>query len=108
MIESYLNTLKKYFEFKGRADKKEFWIFYLINFCFLIVLTKISETYGAIFWACVLLPHVAVFIRRMHDRNLSGWYSILPPINIFEALIKGTKGSNNYGPDPKEAADKSS
>ncbi len=50
----------------------------------------------------VLLPGIAVGVRRMHDVNKSGWYLLIPLYNLILACTPGTVGPNEYGADPKE------
>ncbi|MCJ7520058.1 MAG: DUF805 domain-containing protein, partial [Anaerolineaceae bacterium] len=49
----------------------------------------------------IAIPLMAVGVRRMHDTDHSGWWILVPIVNIVFALIEGTKGDNKYGPDPK-------
>jgi uncharacterized membrane protein YhaH (DUF805 family) len=49
------------------------------------------------------LPLLGVLVRRMHDIDKSGWYVLIPVYGwIILPLYEGTKGPNQYGPDPKE------
>jgi uncharacterized membrane protein YhaH (DUF805 family) len=52
----------------------------------------------------VLLPSVAVGIRRMHDTDHSGWWIIVPLVNLIFACTDGTPSSNRFGPSPKAIA----
>ncbi|MFM5949004.1 MAG: DUF805 domain-containing protein [Novosphingobium sp.] len=67
-------------------------------------------------WALgTLIPNIALTVRRLHDRDMSGWWylgfivlSIIPLIGIIAAIaylvlmcLEGTKGPNRFGPDPK-------
>ena len=56
---------------------------------------------GNLYSLAVLLPAIAVTIRRMHDVGKSGWYCLIPIYNIVLAATEGEKGANQYGPDPK-------
>ena len=49
----------------------------------------------------VLLPSVAVGVRRMHDTDHSGWWILLPIVNLIFACTEGTRGPNRFGADPK-------
>jgi uncharacterized membrane protein YhaH (DUF805 family) len=49
----------------------------------------------------ILLPAIGAGIRRMHDTNHSGWWILLPIVNLIFAIIEGDKGENRFGPDPK-------
>lgn len=54
-----------------------------------------------IYELAVFIPSIAVGVRRMHDVNKSGWFLLIPVYNIVLAATDGTKGDNEYGPDPK-------
>lgn len=114
-------VLKKYADFTGRARRKEFWMFILFSFIISIVLSIIDRalglTYGykdnsgvlsSIFSLAILVPTLAVAVRRMHDTNRSGWWIAINLICcigwiwfIVLAAQEGTPGDNQYGPDPK-------
>ena len=51
-------------------------------------------------WA-VMLPSIAVGVRRMHDTNHSGWWLLCPIVNLIFACTEGTRGENRFGADPK-------
>jgi uncharacterized membrane protein YhaH (DUF805 family) len=116
----YTDVLKKYVEFSGRARRQEYWMFFLISFIISTVLSGIDRAIGTnsssggllqgIYGLAVLLPTIAVNIRRLHDTNRSGWWVLLwlipilgwIPVIVFLAQ-DGTPGDNKYGPDPKAA-----
>lgn len=56
-----------------------------------------------IYSLAVLIPGIAVAIRRMHDVGKSGWYILIPIYNLILACTDGDKGQNEYGADPKES-----
>ncbi len=108
--------LKKYAEFNGRSRRKEYWMFTL--FCLLIaivagiidgMLTGLDPSgigyIGLVFQLGVLVPSIAVAIRRMHDVGKSGWFILVPIYNLVLACTEGQKGNNEYGPDPKGNGD---
>ncbi len=102
----FTKVLKNYANFEGRARRAEYWYFVLYNliisFGIGFVGGMISLPWlGNIYSLAVLLPAIAVSIRRMHDINKSGWYILIPIYNIVLAATEGDKGSNQYGPDPK-------
>ncbi len=113
----YLQVLKKYAVFKGRARRKEYWVFMLINTTVMAILMmieavtgiqdiySISDLYGLV----VAIPVSAVATRRLHDTGRSGWWQFLIlvlvigwiPLLIW--LLKDSDdGNNKYGPNPKE------
>ena len=68
----YLKVLSQYADFNGRARRKEMWMFILINAVISIALGMIHSTVGSIYQLAVLVPSIAVQIRRMHDVGKSG------------------------------------
>ena len=103
----YLEVLKKYAEFDGRARRSEFWYFTLFSIIISIALGVLgaamkSELLGNIYSLAVLVPSIAVAIRRMHDVGKSGWYCLIPIYNLILAFTAGDVGPNQYGPDPKD------
>ena len=107
----FFRALAKYAVFKGRARRKEYWYFYLFYLIFALILGVIlgvlhlqdhTELFTRLFQVAFLLPILAVGVRRMHDVNRSGWYILIPIYNLILACTDGTRGPNDYGPDPKE------
>ena len=117
----YLEALKKYAVFGGRSRRKEYWYFLLFNIIVAIVLAWIDALLGTfsssgigvlsgIYGLAILIPSLAVTVRRLHDIDRSGWWIL---INLFPligsivllvfAVSEGTPGNNQYGPNPKEA-----
>ena len=108
----YTEPLKKYAVFSGRASRAEYWYFSLFNFVIAFVLGLIEGGLGValesddsvlanIYSLAVLIPSLAVGVRRMHDIDKSGWYILIPLYNLVLALYDGTEGDNKYGSDPK-------
>ncbi len=110
----YLEVLKKYAVFSGRARRKEYWMFVLFNFIIIFVLELIGggmkkavggySIPSTIYQLAVLVPSLSVGVRRMHDTNHNGWWIICPIVNLVFAVIEGTQGENRYGSDPKAVA----
>ncbi len=112
LIENYKKVLKDYSNFSGRAGRAEFWNFFLANFIIMLVLSIISKIIGdetntlsSIYNLFVLLPGLAVGIRRLHDVGKSGWMMLVSLIPIVGAIwilileIKvGDPNENEYGP----------
>ena len=95
-----------YANFNGRARRKEFWMFYLIYVIISIVASIIDAIIGmqivsGLLSLALLVPTIAVGIRRMHDIGKSGWFILIPIYNIILWATEGDKGENQYGPDPK-------
>ncbi len=89
----YIKVLNQYFDFKGRARRKEFWMFFLFNSIFLIIATILDNVLGIlvinftkksfgplylIYYLVTLIPYLAVIVRRLHDVGKSGWFLLLP------------------------------
>ena len=110
----YLNPLKKYVQFDGRASVKEFWMFFLCNFIVELIIGFIQgildiSILGGIYSLAILLPSLALAIRRLHDQSKAGWWilvSLIPLIGwiwyIVLMCLSGTVGPNQYGEDPKD------
>ena len=97
---------RKYADFTGRATRSEFWWFVLFLFLADIVLLAILHILWLIFTVGVLLPRIAVAVRRLHDIDRSGWWILLALIPLVGAIVliiwyctKGTAGANRFGPD---------
>ena len=118
----YLEALKKYAVFSGRARRAEYWYFVLFNLIVAFVLALIDTLLGTttgvssfgllsgIYSLAVLIPTLAVMVRRLHDIDRTGWWlliNLVPLVGtivlLVFALTPGTPGSNQYGPDPKQA-----
>ena len=107
-MDWYLKALGQYANFSGRAGRREFWIFTLVNVAIFIILKIISfDIITIIFSLAILIPSLAVQVRRLHDIGKSGlWVLInLVPIIGFIVLIvfcvrEGEPGANDYGPHP--------
>ena len=126
-MEWMLMPLRRYADFQGRSRRMEYWMFVLFTFLIFIVPWILMFVLGAtgshpsplaIIPALVLLvaalgliiPSIAVQVRRFHDQDKSGWLVLLGLIPFVGGLIvlvfmclEGTQGPNQYGPDPKGA-----
>jgi len=112
----YLEVLKKYAQFDGRSHRTEYWMFALISFLISMALNVVEilvggpGILGTIYGLAVLVPSIAVGIRRLHDTNRSGWWILLGfvccvgwIVLIVFAVEDSTPGDNQYGPNPKQA-----
>ena len=107
--------LKKYAQFSGRSRRKEYWLYTLfyvaITFLTFYVDAVMGEGEGVLsllLWLLLLVPGIAVIVRRLHDIDKSGWWSIIlfipligPIVIIVFMCLDGTSGTNRFGPDPK-------
>lgn len=104
-----------YANFTGRAQRSQYWWFALFSFVGSIILNVIDAAlFGAnatilsLLWSLALLiPSIAVGVRRLHDLDKSGWWLLLALIPLIGALVliywfvqRGTEGDNQYGADP--------
>jgi uncharacterized membrane protein YhaH (DUF805 family) len=113
MINYYTGVLKNYVGFQGRARRAEFWQFTLVSVVISIVLDAIGAAakfplLGSLYGLAVLLPTLAVTVRRLHDTDRSGWWVLLDIIPIVGWIVvlvflclDSTPGANKYGPNPK-------
>lgn len=113
----YLAVLKKYAQFSGRARRTEYWMFVLFNIIISAVLGVIegvigtSGAIGLLYSLAVLIPALAVSVRRLHDTDRSGWWLLIALVPLFGAIVlivfaaqEGKPGTNAYGPNPKTEA----
>lgn len=102
----YLKVLQNYATFSGRARRKEYWMFTLFSTIISIVLGIVAaiinfELLSSLYSLAVMIPSIAVGVRRMHDVGKSGWFLLIPIYNLILACTDGEQGENAYGPDPK-------
>ena len=109
-FDFFVRALKNYAKFDGRARRKEFWSFFLIYCLFYILvglldlLMGTSGLFGLLYAMAMLIPYIAVGIRRMHDTGRSGWWILLPIGNLIYWAEDAKPGQNQYGGNPKEAS----
>lgn len=113
-------VLKNYANFSGRASKSEFWYFVLANFIISFVLSLIDKAIGiqilsGLYSLAVLVPGLAVSVRRLHDIGKSGWALLIALIPFVGAIIlivwdvqAGQPDANSYGEVPKDTPDEAS
>lgn len=112
----YLTVLKRYAVFTGRACRSEYWLFVLINVIVAIVLGVIEGMLGSpgivsgLYSLAVLVPSLAVTVRRLHDTGRSGWWILIGLVPIIGGLVllifvvlPGTAGPNPFGEGPDGA-----
>jgi uncharacterized membrane protein YhaH (DUF805 family) len=103
----YVEVLKKYAVFSGRASRREYWMFVLINLGISLALIALEAMLGGkgyiynLYSLAVFLPSLGAAIRRMHDTNRSGWWILLPIVNIVFLAQDSQPGTNRFGPNPK-------
>lgn len=114
----YIEVLKKYAVFSGRATRAEYWYFYLFNNLIGFVIGVIVGIVGTriiilfyLYFLALLIPGWAVAVRRLHDIGKSGWWVFISGIPIVGSIwlivlkaTDSTPGENKYGPNPKGVA----
>ena len=123
-MEYFMDVLKnKYAKFDGRARRAEYWYFtlfsvlaylipYFISFLGIAMESQVISWLGMLLLVLValglLIPSLAVCVRRLHDLNKSGWNYFIGLIPLVGGIIllvwfctEGNRFTNNYGPDPK-------
>ncbi|GHF49824.1 uncharacterized membrane protein YhaH (DUF805 family) [Deinococcus metalli] len=139
-MNEYLNVIRNnYANFQGRARRREFWMFTLINTVILVLLqipvqgavlamaaqqdsenaglgamTGVTLIFGVlllIYSLAVLVPSLAVSVRRLHDTGKSGWWYLITFVPFIGSLVllvlmvlDSEPGSNKWGPSPKGTA----
>ena len=118
----YMEVLKKYATFSGRARRREYWVFALVNsliftafyIIYYIMIARGSSSWSllafifGIYGLIIIIPSWAVVVRRLHDTGRSGWWifvGFVPLIGefilLFILLSDSQQGNNQYGPNPK-------
>lgn len=107
LTNSVISCFNKYFDFKTRSSRKEFWYWQLFRILMFLSITYLESLglSGLLFISnfIFLIPEIAVSIRRLHDINKSGWWILLTftiigiiPLTYFYC-IKGDDDNNVYG-----------
>lgn len=124
----YLSAFKKYAVFSGRSRRSEYWYFVLFNVIFAIVAMLLDKMLGTnfsintfngpielpygyfylLYLLVVLIPSLAVAVRRLHDVGKSGWFFLICFIPIIGSIwllvlmcTDSISGANQYGINPK-------
>ena len=115
--EAVSRGFSRYATFAGRAPRSEYWfwtLFSVLASIAAIVVDAIMHTNPFFYMLCLLallLPHVSVAVRRLHDRGRSGgwyWLILVPIVGAIVLFVwfctKGDDGENEYGSDPLASA----
>ncbi len=118
----YLEVLKQYTVFTGRSRRKEYWFFVLFNLIAVVLLAVIDGLTGTLNQAtglgllsglyslAVLIPSIAVTVRRLHDTDRSGWWALIvvvpligPIVLLVLMALDSSPGENRFGSNPKSS-----
>lgn len=111
---------QKYATFSGRARRAEYWQFFVAIILILVALSVLDGLIGTfsidagagllsgLFGVAIILPSLALYVRRLHDVGWSGWWVLLflvPFVSTVMFFVLGFKdsevGDNRFGPSPK-------
>lgn len=116
----YFHALRNYAVFRGRARRREYWTFELMNAAIALALFVLAVELGKagypyfvslpfLYIAATMIPSLSSLIRRLHDTGRSGWWfwiNLIPlfgPISMFIFTVEDSQaGENRYGPNPKQ------
>ena len=107
----YIDALKKYAVFSGRASRQAYWMFFLFALLTSFAIGFATGVVQAITHAdlmlipnlyalALLIPSIAIGVRRMHDSDRSGWWLIVPIAGLVFLFVAGTPGANRFGAEP--------
>lgn len=121
MINWYKKVVfENYANFSGRARRSEYWYYTLMNIIIAVVMMILDKTLGTnfdplpygylymIYALAVLVPGLAVVVRRLHDVGKSGWFffvALIPlvgPIWLLVLLCTDSEDDNHWGENPKK------
>lgn len=115
MVEYYKQVVfERYAQFEGRAGRAQFWWFVLANLIINVLLQILASAADALvivsllYSLAIIIPSLAVAIRRLHDTGKSGWWlliGLVPIVGVIVLIVfyatEGDAGPNQYGePDP--------
>jgi uncharacterized membrane protein YhaH (DUF805 family) len=117
-VEAISAGFSNYVNFSGRAIRSEYWFWLLFTILLTIAASVVDlaivsavgfSMLSTIASLATFLPSLAVAVRRLHDRDQSGWWILIALIPLVGAIIlivwfcqRGTVGPNRFGPDPLE------
>jgi uncharacterized membrane protein YhaH (DUF805 family) len=117
-VEASMDWRELYFSPCGRISLRQYWLacLPLIGAQILaeiLIMADVAPVIAALLDLAIVIPSVVLTIKRMHDRDRSGWFVLIVVIPLFGAiwllveagLLPGDRGSNRFGPDPLEDGD---
>ena len=96
-VTSVRAALGNYANFKGRATRSEYWWFVLFSVMVQVAASIINETLNNLVSVALLIPGIAVGVRRLHDSDRRGWWLLFPVVNLVLLLKKSDAGENRFG-----------
>ena len=102
-MKYYFTVLRKYANVEGRASRAEYWNFMLFSYLTSVIIACIeiklhTGFLSMTYLVAIMLPSLAVGMRRMHDLGKYGSYALIPIYSLILACLPSQKGPNNYGP----------
>ncbi|USD51642.1 DUF805 domain-containing protein [Vibrio sp. SCSIO 43153] len=120
MFDWYYKVILNYTNFNGRARRQEYWYFTLVNVLVNLVMGIIDRVigsvmqmdnfgfFGVIYALFIMIPSIAVTVRRLHDSGRTGWWALIAFVPVIGILVllyfliqDSEEGSNQYGANPK-------
>lgn len=113
-MEHFIQAIRQYALFTGRATRTEYWMYVLFYMIFYIVLGVIdamlnSYILTSIYSLALFVPSISVAARRLHDMGRSGWWQLIvlvPLIGLIVLIVflaQDSQDDNEYGVNPKTA-----
>lgn len=113
-MEYFINAIRNYADFSGRARRKEYWMFVLFYLIFYVLLSLVDKALGSYVFTLVyslvlLVPSISLATRRLHDTGRSGWWQLIVLIPLIGAIVllvfyvQDSHDDNDYGRNPKLA-----
>ena len=114
-INNFLHVFKNFANFSRRASRREYWMFFAMNFAVCLILSVIDGVLGfpilgLVYMLAAIVPGIAVSIRRLHDTDRSGWWALIGLIPLVGAIgllvlmaLPGTPSQNRFGEPEVEA-----
>lgn len=126
-VESVRLSLRRYVDFAGRSQRREYWWFFLFGFLATVIASRLEagttplpdelqflptlalvDGLSSLVALALLVPGLAVAVRRLHDLDMSGWWLLIGAVPFIGAVIliiffvqPGMVGANRFGPDPR-------
>ncbi|MBU2995117.1 DUF805 domain-containing protein [Cellulophaga baltica] len=117
-MEWFLLAFKKYADFSGRSRRKEYWMFVLFNIIVVLGVVFIGAAIGleeyiayplGLYILTIIIPSLALAVRRLHDQGKSGWYILVRFVPVIGGVwflvlmcVEGDSITNEYGLNPKD------